>query len=124
MRRRVSIYKSYSPERRQETAGVQINRSWVRAVQPLVFFTRRRRVRLLAAAYDLPLHIRSANRNTRHVRLIKEKEKALAGVEPPFKLSIILSQRGENTTVRSGRALAFKSIGRGLRRVHVLSCSH
>ena len=31
MRRRVSIYKSYSPERRQETAGVQNHRSWVRS---------------------------------------------------------------------------------------------
>ena len=37
MRRRVSIYKSYSPERRQETAGVQNHRSWVRA-PPVVFF--------------------------------------------------------------------------------------
>ena len=38
MRRRVSIYKSYSPERRQETAGVQNNRSWVRA-SPACFFS-------------------------------------------------------------------------------------
>ena len=38
MRRRVSIYKSYSPERRQETAGVQNNRSWVRASPVLSLF--------------------------------------------------------------------------------------
>ena len=64
-----------------------------------VFFRRRRRVRLLAAAYDLPLrqdmytlHVLNATiitHNTRPLGLIKEnakstseKEKGLAGCEP------------------------------------------
>ena len=38
MRQCVSMYKPYSPERRQETEGVQNNRSWDRASPVLSLF--------------------------------------------------------------------------------------